>query len=296
MSARPQAKAARSVARALAVLAGAAGCVLAGAFATAAAQVPMQGSEVKPLPGCAALRNPAFVTAQQALIDEFGWEHWPGDVAPRFECFWSHQDEARCEAMGWRRPRGSETHSSCYENTQILHGHGGRFQTRAEAEQALLGPARVAIRDPRLEQPEYGNVLITKNPDNSPVQWEFLMTVVTPDQWWMPIDSSVQVVRTFTVPAASPRAIEAAERASAPVPGDAAVVTAFLDMLEPAQCILPTPECITRDLERAQQGQQGLDDRLRELRQQAQESQRAMEEALRRLEAQQSPEPLDAED
>jgi len=255
--------------------------------------VPMQGSELKLFDGCDDFRGMFFVNAGQQLSGEDGWDQLTSHSTHNFSCGWRQQDNARCQATGFE----ADSHT-CIDNTAINHGPSQIFQTRQEAEAALLNEGLptmaqpVFIRDPRLDQPEYSNVLIAKYPDNSPIDWRFHMLVFTPAEWWMPQGSRIHVTYQFTpLPAYSPQVIEAAKQHSPPVPSDSTVVTTFLEMLRPAECIIATAECIAQDEQRTLDGMGDADAHFRDLQQQSEEAIRAMQERLREIEAQMMADP-----
>lgn len=257
-------------------------------------EVPMRGSEIKLFASCDDFQGMPFIRPGQTLSGEDGWDLLSGHHTPNFSCAWRQQDAARCQRLGYQVTGGQW--EPCYEMTDISHGPGRQQQTRKEAETAVLNEplssqaAEVLIRDSRLAESQYSNVVISKRSDNSPIDWQFQMYVFTPAEWWLPQASRIYLTYRFSPPGSSPQVIEAAKSASPPVPADESVVTFFLDMLRPAECIIPTEACIVRDLQRSLQGLGDAGDYFQGLQQQAEEAQRKMEEKLREIEFQLMPE------
>jgi len=262
--------------------------------------VPMQGSELKLFDSCDDFQGMFFVKDGQQRVGADDWDQRDlrdlslrlnGRNMHNFTCGWGRQDNARCQAIGFEGNAGPYT---CVENSTILHGPTipSQIQTRQEAEVVLLNkglptmPKPVFIRDPRLKQPEYSNVVIAKYPDNNPIFWRFRMLVFTPAEWWMPRNSSIEVFYDFTLPISQPHYIEAAKQHSPPVPSDSAVVSAFLDMLRPAECIIATAECIAQEQQRVLDHKDDAIEYLHELQQQGQEAGRSLQERLRKIEIQ----------
>jgi len=252
--------------------------------------VPKQGSELKLFDSCDDLRGLYFVKDGQQLVGGDGWDQLSRHATHNFSCGWRRQNNARCQAIGYE----SDGYT-CNEVASINHGPSLIYQTREEAESALLNKGLptltrpIFIRNPRLEQPEYSNILIAKYPENNPIYWRFHMLVFTPAEWRrLPQGSRVQVTYEFTsLPASSPKVIEATKQHSPPAPSDRAVVNTFLEMLRPAECIIPMPECIDRDHQRTLDGLGDADVHFRNL-QQSEEAIRAMQEKLHEIEVKMS--------
>lgn len=253
-------------------------------------EVPMRGSEIKLFASCDDLQDMPFIRPGQTLSGEDGWDLLSGHHTPNFSCAWRQQDAARCQRLGHQVTGGQW--EPCYEMTDISHGPGRQQQTRKAAEAAVLNEplssqaAEVLIRDSRLAESQYSNVVISKRSDNSPIDWQFQMYVFTPAEWWLPQASRVYVTYRFIPPGSTPESVQAAKKASPPVPADEAIVTFFLELLKPAECIISTQDCIARDMQRSLQNMDGVGEHFRDLQRQGEEAIRRMEEQLREIELQ----------
>lgn len=203
-----------------------------GRFADTVTVQSVPASQARDYASCEELGRDAdaFLQDRHALTRP-GRPEWPSNS---ISCIWSFSDDGRCRAIDFAPGDSGDCVSDMVYIT-VGRGVGAMDSVEVALEHFTREiPGRVPwirIDDPRLRRPEYANIAVFRSAGNDGAGWEFRMAV-TGSSNLEPLPTEV-VVRHILRHPGGEQPHEQLKAISPPPPPDAAVVSGYLQMLEP---------------------------------------------------------------